>query len=90
MEIINNTDIGFIRSKINEKTAVALGNFDGLHIGHMALIDRITEYAKEKNISSCVWTFAEHSLNIIKSDYAVPYITSREEKIEILKQKNIE
>ncbi|MCL2773341.1 MAG: bifunctional riboflavin kinase/FAD synthetase [Oscillospiraceae bacterium] len=90
MEIINNTDIGFIRSKINKKTAVALGNFDGLHIGHMALIDRITEYAKEKNISSCVWTFAEHSLNIIKSDYAVPYITSREEKIEILKQKNID
>jgi len=89
MQIIYDSDIRS-DSKINKKTAVALGNFDGLHIGHMVLIDKITEYAREKNISSCVWTFAEHSLNILKSDYAVPYITAREEKIEILKRKNID
>jgi len=92
-EIINNNDIGFINSKINKinrKTAVALGNFDGFHIGHMILIDRISEYAEEKNTASCVWTFSEHSLNILKSDYSVPYITAREEKIEILKQKKID
>ena len=70
---------------INKKTAVALGNFDGLHIGHMLLIDKIKEYAE-----SCVWTFSEHSSNIINSDYSVPYITAKEEKTEILAQKDID
>ena len=70
-----------------EKTAVALGNFDGVNIGHISLINKIKEY---KDLASCVWTFTEHSLNILKSDYHVPYITAREEKSDIFKQENID
>jgi len=79
-------------TKINKKTAVALGNFDGFHIGHMILIDKIKDYAEQnpQNRASCVWTFPEHSLNILKSDYALPYITAKDEKIEILNKKNID
>ena len=95
MQIIYNNDTGFLSSntnKINKKTAVALGNFDGLHIGHMILIDKIKEYAEKnpENTASCVWTFSEHSLNILNSDYSVPYITAKEEKAEILDKKNID
>jgi len=71
----------------NIKTAVALGNFDGVHIGHMSLIKKIKEF---KDLASCVWTFTEHSLNILKSDFHVPYITAKEDKIEIFKQENID
>ncbi|MCL1857929.1 MAG: bifunctional riboflavin kinase/FAD synthetase [Oscillospiraceae bacterium] len=92
MQVIYNNDAGFINSKINKKIAVALGNFDGLHIGHIILIDKIKEYAESKpqNRASCVWTFSEHSLNILNSDYSVPYITAKEEKAEILSRKNID
>ena len=92
MKIIHNNDAGFINSKINKKTAVALGNFDGLHIGHMILVGKIKEYAQSdpQNRASCVWTFSEHSLNILNSDYSVPYITAKEEKTEILRDKNID
>ena len=104
MEIIynkNNSENNY-KKNMNTKTAVALGNFDGFHIGHMKLIDTIKEYAQNKknkksniseNISSCVWTFTEHSLNILKHDYSLRHIqniTTREEKIEILKDNNID
>ena len=90
MEVIYNS--GVKSENLNKKTTVALGNFDGLHIGHMILIDKIKEYARinQKKRASCVWTFSEHSLNILKSDYAVPYITTKEEKIDILKRENID
>ena len=91
MQVIYNNGVN-ADSKINKKTAVALGNFDGLHIGHMILIDKIKEYANSdpENRASCVWTFSEHSLNVLNSDYSVPYITAKDEKIEILNQKNID
>ena len=91
MQIIYNSDIKN-DSGINKKTAVALGNFDGLHIGHMILIEKIKEYAmiNPEERASCVWTFSEHSLNILNSDYSVPYITAKEEKAEILKEKGID
>ena len=76
---------------INAKTAVALGNFDGLHIGHMALVNSLAEY-KQANpeILSCVWTFFEHTLNVLKSDFILEYITTKEEKAEILKAHDID
>jgi len=92
MQIIYNSNIEFTNSGLNKKTAVALGNFDGFHIGHMILVDKIKEYAEQnpQERASCVWTFSKHSLNILKSDYPVPYITTNDEKIDIAKQKNID
>ena len=92
MQIIYNNEIGFTNPKITKKTAVALGNFDGFHIGHMILVDKIKEYAEinPQNRASCVWTFSEHSANILYSGHPVLYITANDEKIEILNKKNID
>ncbi len=45
--------------KINEtkKTAVALGYFDGIHLGHRQVIGKAVSCAKENNLKSCVFTF---------------------------------
>jgi len=77
---------------INKKIAVALGNFDGFHIGHMALLEKIREYASRdpENRASCIWTFLEHSSNVLASDFTVPYITDRNEKIELAGKQNID
>jgi riboflavin kinase/FMN adenylyltransferase len=79
-------------SEIDKKAAVALGNFDGFHIGHMMLIEKIKQYASldPENRASCVWTFSEHSANILSSDFSVPYITSKDEKAELAKMQNID
>ena len=91
MRIIYNNDITQ-KLKIDRKLAVALGNFDGFHIGHMRLLDKINEYAAQNpaDRASCVWTFSEHSANVLSSDYSVPYITAKEEKAEIARGKNID
>ena len=71
----------------NKKKAVALGNFDGLHIAHISLIKKTKEY---KNLASCIWTFSQHTLNVLKNDFHLPHITSNDEKIEILRQEKID
>lgn len=89
INIIHSQTLGF--DKMKEKTAVAMGNFDGLHIGHMMLIDALNNY-KRKNPKtlSCIWTYSEHTVNILKSGFILEYITTVDEKAEILKNRGID
>lgn len=49
----------------NEKIVLALGFFDGVHLGHQELINATIKKAKELNCASGVMTFAEHPLTHI-------------------------
>ena len=51
MEILSNNDV------LPKGLAIALGAFDGIHIGHRRLIENIVDYSKEHNCKSCVYTF---------------------------------
>ena len=44
-----------------EPTALALGNFDGVHLGHQALIGAMVEKAHEKGTKAAVFTFSKPS-----------------------------
>ena len=52
MEIITNT----VDFYLEKETAVAIGKFDGVHIGHRRLLEEIQE-CKKKGLASCVFTF---------------------------------
>ena len=65
-----------------ESAAVALGNFDGVHKGHQALISECVASAKEQGISSVVFTFLNHPLNEIASKCVVKSIMTLKEKAE--------
>lgn len=71
-------------------TALAIGNFDGLHMGHMKLIDEILFLSRRYNLQSVVWTFNEHPENIISGSYVTKSITAINEKIELLSEKNVD
>lgn len=60
-------------------TVVALGCFDGVHLGHRAVICRAVEIAKGKELTSLVWTFEEPAKNFFVPG-SVPLITTWEEK----------
>lgn len=74
---------------IDENTAVALGNFDGLHIGHMAILEDAIHSAEEQGLKSLCYTFSNHPFNYImgraESDpAALKLICSEEDKISML------
>ena len=67
------------------KTAcvVALGCFDGVHIGHRAVIEAAVRIAKEKNLASAVWTFGEPPKNFFAPG-SVQLLTDRSEKCRLI------
>ena len=71
----------------NEKhTAVALGYFDGVHIGHQSLIGQAKQYAEKHNLSPAVFTFTKN----VKLGHKGKDILSTAQKIEIMKDMGVE
>ena len=60
---------------------VTLGNFDGLHMGHRALIGLAKEYAQKEGMKSVVFTFNPHPMLYFNNRKLNKLIMSREEKL---------
>lgn len=86
MQVITNA--GSLEPGIH--TGVGLGNFDGLHIGHMALIGTLISECRLNGISSVVYTFMKHPENILRKNLYNPLITSNEQKTAILESLDID
>ncbi len=73
-------------------TAVALtiGNFDGVHLGHQAMLARLTAAARTLGVASCVMTFEPHPREFFAPDQAPTRLTSLREKLELLAQAGVE
>ncbi len=70
----------------NTKRAIALGYFDGVHLGHRALMERAVERAKEIGGTSAVFTFDVHPDSVVLGRQ-IPLITAnafRREEIKLL------
>jgi len=54
-------------------TAVTLGNFDGLHLGHRSLINLTKQFAEEQGLKSVVFTFSPHPMLVFqkREDFAL-------------------
>lgn len=66
----------------DRKSVFTFGNFDGVHIGHQALLKKIVLYAKEKNIYSSVLTFHNHPTQVVAPSKVPLALTTPEQKIE--------
>ena len=69
-------------------SVLTFGNFDGIHIGHLNLIDTLTNKANENNLRSILITFNPHTRSII-SNKRINTLTPYNRKINILKKTNI-
>ena len=72
-----------------EKTAVVLGNFDGLHIAHTAIIKNGTEYARKHNVKSGVLLFEENTKSVTE-EKCVRLITDNDEKLRLLRDMSVD
>ena len=78
--------------KISEvpETAIALGNFDGVHLGHQKLIGEAVRKAKEKGIKSAVFTFSNHPRDLVPGTEKVKNILYSTEKAEVIESLGID
>lgn len=65
-------------------SVVALGMFDGVHLGHTRLIQETVELARRKGLTSAVVTFSAHPLLVLKPGNCPPMLTTIREKTERL------
>lgn len=71
-------------------TALTIGNFDGVHLGHQAMIVRLNQAAAQLNLTSCVMIFEPHPREFFTPDQAPTRLTSLREKLELLAELNVE
>lgn len=76
------------RIYVKENTVVTIGNFDGLHLGHMELINKTIEIAKKEKLLSVVFSYEVHPLNVLYNKL-VYLLMPAEEKERILAEKGI-
>jgi len=72
------------------RCALTIGNFDGVHRGHRALIGRVTAKAREAKLTSCVLTFEPHPREFFAPDAAPARITRLRDKLELMAQAGVE
>jgi len=78
----NETDIVPVRG-------VGLGNFDGVHLGHRAIIDTLVSECKKRNYSSMVYTFWNHPNNVL-FEHNTLVIMSTDQKKDVFESLGID
>lgn len=71
-------------------TAVGLGNFDGLHVGHMALINTLISEARIHGLQSVIYTFTKHPENILRKKLFTPLLTTVGKRVQILGETSLD
>ncbi len=70
---------------------VTVGIFDGVHLGHQLIFDRLKELAKSNEGETVVITFWPHPKTVVEtSDYEIKLINSLEEKINLIEEQGID
>jgi riboflavin kinase / FMN adenylyltransferase len=72
------------------RPVVALGNFDGLHRGHLKILDRCRRQAREHGATPVVMTFDPHPPRVVRPDKAPPLLMTITQKIEAMQAEGIE
>jgi len=70
--------------------ALTVGNFDGVHLGHRAMLELLDGAARERRLRSCVMSFEPHPREFFSPDQAPTRLTSLREKLELLAQAGID
>ena len=68
---------------------LAIGNFDGVHLGHAALIRRLAEVAENRQLAPTVLTFEPHPREFFAPESAPARLTTLREKLELLGESGV-
>jgi riboflavin kinase/FMN adenylyltransferase len=72
------------------RTVVTVGNFDGVHLGHRAILGRVTARAKELGSQPVALTFDPHPVKMLRPQANLPMLTTPEQKFRLLKEAGMD
>ena len=77
-----------IRSKRGLRAArggvVTLGNFDGVHLGHRRILERVVDRAKKLGVPAVVFTFEPHPMKVVQPKKSLPLLVDFEDKEKVV------
>src|ERR1051325_8958976 len=71
-------------------TIVSVGNFDGIHCGHLSVLKEITERARKNHSKAIAVTFEPHPLRILRPDMTPRLITPQPRREALLAQTGLD
>ncbi len=76
--------------KPKQKTIVTIGTFDGVHVGHRIIIDKIIQNSKKENLESTILTFFPHPRMVLQNNSDIKLLNTIEEKIKLLENTGLQ
>lgn len=74
----------------SKKTILTLGTFDGVHIGHRKILEKVTQNVKTDTTESLVLTFFPHPRMVLKGQSEVKLLNTIGEKIDLLEKIGVQ
>src|SRR5437867_2583604 len=71
-------------------SVLSIGNFDGLHLGHRAILERVVQRAHELGLRPTAMTFDPHPSRVLAPDKAPKLIGALEQRLRLIEQTGIE
>lgn len=76
--------------EFDRETAVTFGVFDGIHLGHQAVINTLLKHAAHDNLASVLVGFYPHPLAFLAPERCPPLLTPLSKRVEILQQFGVD
>lgn len=77
-------------SEIINPSVVTIGTFDGVHVGHQKIIDRLIVVAQKNHLESAILTFFPHPRMVLQKEVGIKLINTIEERKKIIKSKGVD
>jgi len=78
------------QSLASSKPILTMGNFDGIHLGHQALLRAVVDEARGRGGSSVVLTFEPHPLKVLAPEHAPRLILTHKDKMRLLQSSGVD
>ncbi len=75
---------------LDKDTALTIGVFDGVHRGHLYLLDALRERATERDLAAGVITLHPHPALVLDPRASIAYLTSLEERVRLLRESGVD
>lgn len=79
-----------LQSPDRQPVALTIGNFDGVHLGHQALLQKLRSTAQARGLPTAVVIFEPHPREFFAPDKAPARLTSLREKLELLTEHHVD